>query len=310
MEKQLRREASASWSQNAFFNREPLYQYDTASIQASDGLQSSLDNIRSVFTKIMWPRLVVLRIHHVLVASLPLMNLSHDGTCGVILEDAAFILSPIGWMLHGIRLLINAMELLQQMFGTWLESKKNISNEQPRVNEHIQSKGTQIGNDCIWVLSALAPATLSYNVALLMLDIAWLTSRSWLELNRLYQNIDSPETADKILLIQRKFILSLVNLLSISGMTITKNHLLPMMMPVMAFNPILLFSFSFLSLLITIISRLLEKYLEDEILNTRQTERPVESNLASQLTVVSFFKKESFSNEEDIREPIHATRSI
>lgn len=289
MEKQPRRENRQEQS-HRFFDHEPLYQYIPVSQQEPGKTRPSIDDVRYVLTKIMWPRLVVLRVHHVLSASLPLMNLAHTGTCRVILDDVMCVVSPLGWMLHGIRLLINVVALLQHLFDVWTTEDKPILGE-VYSNTPLKIRGTQFGNDLLWIIGALLPSSIIYTAALLGLDILWLASRSWIEITHLYLHANRSEMGEEVDLEQKKFLLNLLNLVSISAIATIKNFVLPAYMPLLAINPVLLFTFSLLSLAVTIICHLVGQYLEQKdtssldagIQNTHKSERQISS--------VSFFKK-------------------
>ena len=301
MEKQPRRENRQEQS-HRFFDREPLYQYIPVSQQEPGKTCPSIDDVRSVLTKIMWPRLVVLRIHHVLSASLPLMNLTHTGTCGIILDDVMCVVSPLGWMLHGIRLLINVVALLQHLLDVWMTEDKPYWGE-VYTNTALKIRGTQFGNDLLWIIGATASSSLSSTAALLGLDMLWLASRLWIEITRLYLHADSSTVGEEIVLEEKKFFLNLLNLMSISAIAIIKNFVLPTYMPLLAVNPVLLFMFSLLSLAVTIICHLVGQSLEQKDTSSLNVGIQAVHQRGRQLHAVSFFKKPaSLDNTETNQE--------
>ena len=285
MEKPLRRELSSSFVQSDapilhaqqphFFNQERVCQYIPLTTQQPDKTASTIDEIKRFITKFLWPRLVVIRTRHVLVALMPLLNLAQDGTFGGILDAASSVLSPLGWVLHGLRLLINAVQLLQRL----------IEEDQPlayliRVDKQLKSTGTEIGNDLIWIFAALAPASVSFTMAFFLVDIVWLGVLAGIEIRRLTHlrdDIDPTSTNGRegliqaIALEQKKFILNLINLISITAIVIMKTFIVPMFAPVLATNLVLLLVFAALSLAITILTHLLGQQLVCE----QQSEVPV-----------------------------------
>lgn len=303
MEKPPRRELPTSCIQSDapilhaqqphFFNQERLCQYVPWSQQQSGQPASSIDGFRRILTKLLWPRLVVIRTRHVLVALMPLLNLAQDGTIGGVLDAASSVLSPLGWVLHGIRLLINTVQLLQRL----------IEEDQPlayliRVDKQLKSTGTEIGNDLIWIFAALAPASVSFTMAFFLVDIVWLVVLAGIEIKRLTHLRDDIDPTlingrerltQAIGLEQKKFILNLINLVSITAIVIMKTYILPMFAPVLATNPVLLLVFAALSLAITILTHVLGQQLVCE----QQFEVPVseEQGMSSgKKTQMGFFK--------------------
>ncbi len=323
---QPRRESQAHFLRNEspvgheqrdhFFYHERLCQYAPYAEQHD----VYIDKCRRYITACIWPRLVVIRVKHVLSALMPLLNLADDGTCGTILSGVSSILSPLGWVLHGLRLLINTLQLVQESIpGEGVDHSEKTQGWYTRVGTHVQNHGVAMGNDLIWVLSSIAPATIRFTCAFFVIDILWLSGRAWLEmarLNHLFDSIDA--TADNILLAeltkewvfeQRKFLLNLANLVSLSAITITKNFVLPTVLPALALNPLLLLTLSLLSLAITIASHLLGKELarQKQSSTREETDRPIISDRNT--TRLSFFRNPEPLNEENFRQTINATRA-
>lgn len=257
-----------------FFQQERLCQYVPYLDKTSQSFLSS-DAWRQFISQLIWPRLVVIRIKQVMAALMPLMNLTEDGTCGNFLYGVSSILSPLGWMLHGLRLLINTLQLLQlAMACGWMSDAEKEPIEYRRVGAHVQNHGVAMGNDLIWVLAAIAPTNVQFTCAFLLVDVLWLSGRAWLEMERLnslraaldvtMDNRMFCELTKALALEQKKFILNLVNLLSINAIAIMKNFVLPTVFPVMAVNPWLLLVFSLLSLAITIASHFMGKALAEQ----------------------------------------------
>ena len=250
-----------------FFNHERLCQY-VPYFDQNNASPSLTDECRRVIGLLIFPRLVVIRVKSVLTALMPVLNLTDDGTYGMMLHGASSVLSPLGWLLHGLRLLINTLQLLMTAIpGTWLHDAEKGQAWHDRVGVAVQRHGVAMGNDLIWILSALAPNTIRFTCSFFAVDIVWLSARACLEMARLKGLMDSANAAmDNRLLaeitndlsIERKTcLLNLENLVSISAIAIMKNFVLPTVLPVLALNPLLLLALSLLSLVITIASHLL-----------------------------------------------------
>jgi len=323
---QSRRESQAHFLRNEspvgheqrdhFFYHERLCQY----VPYSEQHDAYIDNLRRYITACIWPRLVVIRVKHVLSALIPLLNLADDGTCGTILSDVSSILSPLGWVLHSLRLLINVLQVLQESIPDERVSHAEKTQDwSARVGRHLKNHGVAMGNDLIWVFSSIAPATIRFTCLFLMIDILWLSGRALIELARLNHLLNSiNKKTDNILLTkltnewvfeERKFLLNLANLVSISAITITKIFVLPTVFPALALNPLLLLLLSLLSLSITIASHLLGKELErQKQCNTREeTDSPIVSD--RNRTCLHFFKGQEPLNKEDFQQPINMTRA-
>ena len=300
-----------------FFQQERLCQYVPYLDQTESSFLSS-DACRQLISQLIWPRLVVIRVKSVLAALMPLMNLSDDGTFGVCLHGVSSVLSPLGWVLHGLRLLINTLQLLRQaMPDGWISNTGQEQAWHTRVGVHVQNNGVAMGNDLIWMLTAIAPTDLQFTSAFLLVDVLWLSGRAWLEMRRLKGLCDGTDaTMDNHLFSeleralaqeQHKFILNLTNLLSISAIAIMKKFVLPSVFPVLAVNPWLLLAFSLLSLVITIASHFLGKALVGQKACNAPEETDSTSVSSRGTSPLSFFRDLQPLNEKDICQPTNAT---
>ena len=227
-----------------FFNHERVCQY-VPYFDQNNTPPFMTDECRRIIGLLIFPRLVVIRVKSVLAALMPLLNLTDDGTFGVVLHGVSSILSPLGWVLHGLRLLINTLQLLLTAIpDTWLNDAEKGLAWHDRVGMTVRHHGVAMGNDLIWISSALAPSSIRFTCAFFVVDIVWLSARAWLEMTRLKELIDSANAAmDNRLLAEitndlsiekQKFLLNLANLVSISAIAITKNFVLPSILPVLA----------------------------------------------------------------------------
>ena len=269
---------------------------------------SMTDACRYAITRLFFPRLVIIRARHVLETLMPILQLDHNGVFGLMLQDVGLVLSPIGWVLHGLRLLINIIELLQAMLSIGINDTDNAQTWHARIEATLQRRGTAIGNDLIWVLAAIAPNNLLFTCVFLMVDILWLTARVGIKMQRLSESRHGIEIIkDSYLMskIEKKtdeewhiFLLNLTSLLSINAISIIKNFILPTVFPMLAVNSWLLLVCGLLSLVITISSHLLEK--------TWVGSNPCdEKQDIPKTTTLSFFGNLHPSNEEDMAQSIN-----
>ena len=295
---QARRESHAGYDKrDLFFYHERLCQYEPYTEQHGS-YSLSIDNCRRYITASIWPRLVVIRVKHVLSALLPLLNLAEDGTCSIILNGASSILSPLGWVLHGIRLLINTHQLLQKaVTNDQVKNAEKLPELYSPAGTHLQNHGVSMGNDLIWVLSSIAPNTIHFTCAFFVIDILWLSGRAWVEMARINQSFDSIDPTDDCILVdkltkewiwaQHKFLLNLTNLVSISAISIIKNFVLPTAFPALALNPLCLLTLSLLSLAITIVTHLIGQELERQ--KQCDARHPIHRSVAVSASQIGFF---------------------
>ena len=273
MEKQPHRESKYSFFQqdtsrifaqkDSLFYRERLCQYVPTSFSNPMNTDKSyIDELKRILSKLLWPRLVVVRIRRVLAALMPLLNLDNDGTFGILLHDISSVLSPIGWVLHGLRLLINIVYLLQCAIDeVWITKAENVQELQDTRTEKLHRTGVELGNDLIWIRAALATASLEYALVFFLVDILWLAFRAWIAIGR--QKPLNGETSKKDEnTFYAKLALNLFNVISISALTIMKNFILPTLLPSLALNPVLGLFFALSVLMITILSNQIEQHLE------------------------------------------------
>ena len=252
-----------------FFQQERVCQYEPYSdVNASPVL--FFDGCRQLIKPLIWPRLVVIRVKHVLTELMPLLNLTEEGAFGVCLHGVSSVLSPIGWVLHGLRLLINLLALIQHAIGagndrTWFE----------RAGESLHHHGVTMGNDLIWVVGAIVPNTAYFTCGLLVVDLFWLFLRA--EFDKKAVSLTPEENTaqhhawmKKLRIESQKFSLNLVSLLSINAVGMLKHFILPAYFPVLATNPLLLLALSLLSLAITIASHVFGLALSEQVTNVSE----------------------------------------
>jgi hypothetical protein len=117
-----------------------------------------------------------------------ILHLDHNGLFGLMLQDVGLVLSPIGWMLHGLRLFINVIELLQAMLGIGIKDTDNAQTWDRQIEATLHRRGTAIGHDLIWMLAAIVPNDVRFACVFLMVEILWLTWRAGLNIQGLSES--------------------------------------------------------------------------------------------------------------------------
>ena len=230
---------------------------------------ASMDQAKHFIAQLLWPRLVIVRIRQVFVTLIPLIHLD---TFQFFLNQTAYALISLGWALHGLRLFINAVQLLQQLIpGVWMSDTEKKLDWWVRLQTQLSQSKTQIGNDLIWCGSALAPATFNFTILFLCIDLVWVVYRSGVELDRLshlrlnqHDEHIQQQIGTLIAYEQKKLILNSLYVISISSMGIIKNFLMPALLPILATNPIFLLLLTSLVLSITVTDHVLNQWLEHQ----------------------------------------------
>ena len=240
----------------------------------------SLDEFKRGITQLFRPRVVILRVKYVLAALLPLFNLADDGSFGLVLNGLSYGLSALGWALHGIRLLINTVRLLQHTIpGDGMSDSDEGLRSRKRFDIEFSRTWIEFGTDFIWIFSGFAPATLSFTVGALIADLVWVVFRAWIEIDCLISNrSDQKNLPKKIAYEQQKLMLNLGQLLLMSTVIMLKSFVLPALMPVLATNPFVLLIGALLMLAITFMNQYSSQHLPNqkppECIEERRDTRP------------------------------------
>ena len=104
------------------------------------------ENIKQLISRSIWPRLLVIRIRKVLVASIPIITLLQHPYFMDGLSYLNVMLSVLGWLLHALRLLINLSNLLIQCIG--VSGTQKNQGWQARLLAEL-SKSQQISNEAL-----------------------------------------------------------------------------------------------------------------------------------------------------------------
>lgn len=236
------------------------------------------ENAKRYITPMFWPRLLLIQVRLTAVALCDLIRFTNK----IMIDGLPILnlaLSTLGWALHGIRLLINIERLLVEC----LPSEQGVPWHQRFI---LQSKKTfvEMGNDGIWIMKAIIPSSNILTASLLvLLGIAWegyCLSREYDRLNKAYLTCEketrdtnlSPEVlktllvkkdhAGKLLAHTRKMAtFSGVEILCTTLLFVTKAIIIPLLFPAIALNPVIPLVFACLALLITVMRRVIDKWL-------------------------------------------------
>ena len=264
MEKQSRSKLPYS---NAFFRQERSDNLHVLQTTSDERFRYD-KTIHHVISELMWPRIVIVRLRNVLASFMPLIHLAHNETSNRVLDDCSVVLIPIGWVLHGTRLVLNITQLLYVMVNG-VDHANQSAAFQKKIDAELRRTRTELGSDLIWVLSCLTPATCTLTALYLLIDIAWILFRAQTEINALNNmrnettsSVRRAEIKNQIIRKQKKCALSLVNTASLGVLFLVKNFLLASILPGLAANPVLLFGLALAILVVTLISHVTGKMME------------------------------------------------
>ncbi len=273
------------------------------------------ENIKRRISSSIWPRLLVIRIRKVLVAIIPIITLLQHPYFMDGLNYLNLILGVLGWILHALRLLINLVNLLMQGLGLKAIEKKQ--GWQARLLSELSRSWIELGNDLLWIATTLLTSSyIAVSLGLLLIEVLWVLYCGFDELHQLKQydhvfekflgnEFLSPEelvemTACKdnlrqrLVYTQKKLILSLFTTLSAALLFVLRFAIIPALWPVLEMNPIISLIFTLLSLLITLASHFIGKWLK----NQKPSETVVLLDKSSQISATSrftFFKPQNVS---------------
>jgi hypothetical protein len=288
-------------------------------------LDSIEADIKRLIAAAIWPRLFVIRLRHFFIDLVPLVkNWKHYCHAVACFDEFAHpIISGLGWLFHGVRLFITIIYLLKHTIpGQWMEQREREMGWKARLETQVQLHWFQIANDTIWVISTLAPSLLLLTVGISLFEMLITTLHSLVEINRIkgvlgelestmnhdtMTNKDEGDDGDacKQYLLhcisheQKKLILRIINIISISALILLKSSL-PILMPSVALNPIIPFVIAALLLTITLVCYLLGKWLErhkpsDKVRHLTETDK---TTLSSRFTFFSSKGKKKITEVE------------
>jgi len=246
------------------------------------------EEVKSAISSCMWPRLLVLRLKHLVLTTRPLLS-SFKGYSNLI-ENLDQLASPLlylfGWLFHGGRLLLNLMSLFEHVVpGAWMSEEEETLGWQVRLTAQLECNWVELVNDMIWIISITTPESLFFLVGISLVEAVITGLQSLFEIIRIQElqhgtahtvqihsfldvaredSIASQRHLEQCLFHeQKKLILRIISLASITTMTLLKTAL-PLFNPGIAANPIIPFVFALSTLAVTVICHLLGKWLESQ----------------------------------------------
>ncbi len=235
--------------------------------------------LKRVISRSIWPRILVMRCRLLIDSALPLIESGHWELIDEILTQTRLALRYLGFIMHGLRLLINIAVSLEILLseGFALDG----------IQQHIARTWFELCNDMIWVISALTPSTyLAVSCLLMVLELGLIAIRAWIEINRLssfnaaFSNalenpaLDPDEIAELSLLqahteamlihTYKKFVLNLSVTLTTTALFILKAAIIPSVSIALASNPIVPFIFAALALSISLINHFISQHIDED----------------------------------------------
>lgn len=271
------------------------------------------ENIKRLISSSIWPRLLVIRIRKVLVAIIPIITLLQHPYFMDGLNYLNLILGVLGWILHALRLLINLVNLLMQGIGLKAIEKKQ--GWQARLLAELSRSWIELGNDLLWIATTLLTSShIAVSLGLLFIEVAWVLYCGCNELYQLKQYSDvfekflgneflSPvelakmtacndNLRQRLVYTQKKLMLSLFIAFSAAVLFVLRFAIIPAVWPALEMSPIVSLVFALLSLLITLASHFIGKWLK----NPKPSEAVMMLDKSSQISAASrftFFKPQN-----------------
>lgn len=235
--------------------------------------------IKRVISRSIWPRILVMRCRLLIDSTLPFIEDGHWELIDEILTQTRLALRYLGFIMHGLRLLINIAVSLEILIseGFALEG----------IQQHIAHTWFELCNDTIWIISALTPSSyLDVSCLLMVLELGLIAIRAWIEINRLssfnaaFGNaLENPELdPDKIAELSlfkahteamlthtyKKFVLNCSVTLTTTALFILKVVIIPSVSMALATNPVVPFIFAALALSISLINHLISQHIDED----------------------------------------------
>jgi hypothetical protein len=246
------------------------------------------EEINHAIGSVLWSRVFLQRTQHLILTTIPFASSlkNYESVVKNLDHWVSPLFSSLGWLFHGGRLLLNLMYLFEHVIpGKWMSPEEKALGWQIRLKAHLQRLWVEIVNDAIWVVSTLIPAYIFFSVAICVFETIVTGLQSLIEITRikrlqreLSEYSSSPassveEDTDKVAAQQflkqcltheqKKLILRIVNLISITAFTILKAAL-PVLVPSLAVNPIIPMAIALSILAMTALCHLISKWLDSQ----------------------------------------------
>lgn len=127
--------------------------------------------IKRVISRSIWPCILVMRCRLLIDSALPFIEDGHWELIDEILIQTRIALRYLGFIMHGLRLLINIAVSLEILIseGFALEG----------IQQHIAHTWFELCNDTIWIISALTPSSyLDVSCLLMVLELGLIAIRA------------------------------------------------------------------------------------------------------------------------------------
>lgn len=256
--------------------------------------------IKRVISSSIWPRIVVMRCRLLIESALPLIADGHWELIDETINQTRLILRYLGFMMHGVRLLIDLAVSLE----TLLSEEFALEG----IQQHVAHTWFELCNDAIWIISATTPSDyLAVSCLLMVLELGLIAIRAWIEINRLssfnaaFGNelegsaLDSDEAVELSLLkthaeamlthTYKRFILNFSVTLTTTAIFFLKAVIVPSVSMTLAINPVVPFIFAALALSISLISHFISQHIGGDKPKIKIEDLPtVQTSLFSQNT--------------------------
>lgn len=157
--------------------------FDYFSTMQSKRSTNDIDRqIRRLISRSIWPRILIVRCRLLLSTAIPLMINGHWDMVEQVLSFIRAALHYLGFFIHGLRLLMNLAHLMKAV----ISSESAIA----EIQQHLMHSWFELFTDTQWIISALIPSNyLEVSCALMILELVFITIRSWLEVQRIFHCI-------------------------------------------------------------------------------------------------------------------------
>lgn len=282
--------------------------------------------IKRIISRSIWPRILVMRCRLLIDSTLPLIDYGHWELIDEILNQIHLSLRFMGFIMHGLRLLINITVSLEILISEGFAFEG--------VQQHIAHTWFELCNDAIWIISALTPSSfLAVSCLLMVLELGLILIRAWIEISRLSnfkvafsKALENPaldpddiaelrlakdHTEAMLAHTYKKFILNLSVTLATTALFILKAIIIPSVAITVATNPVVPLVFAALALIISIANHFISQHLDEykpkikiDYLSKKQSSMLQNQCFFKTLACDSMEVKQSFSS---LQEPLRST---
>ena len=234
---------------------------------------------KRLISRSIWPRILLMRCRSLIHSALQLAENGHWEFMEVTLQYIRSVLHYAGFIMHGLRLLIN--------IATLLESLTSEESAFEGFKQQLAHTWFELFNDAHWIISAVAPSSyLPLSCSLMILELGLIGLRACIELKPLYGFVgafnnaleDSERDVDSITELTlseaharakfnhtaHKFILNLSVTVTTTMVFILRYVVIPSFSTTFAANPIVSFIFAALALAISLANHYMSKSIDND----------------------------------------------